>query len=274
MRSQFAGIRTLTLPWGAPAGTPRIVLGPDVPSELTSYYGDPSTAFGIVAAIVYYSNTVGIYYYEGVLNGAGAKTVRGYVINGVVIEMGRRSATGATTANDWIGYDAAVGIDTVFGANGGGGSGLFNFQTGPDGGLTIHGKKISGQRAKLNQGAGTGNTTSVTYVDLPGSPSVNFTKRYSAASTSIEVELAIGSYASAAGIGLDFGVLINGVDTTVTHFFHNPGNEHQMAVGAEDITGLADGTYTIKPRWRSSAGGQINQDNNDWISLRAHEVPA
>lgn len=50
MRSVLAGLRQLVLPWGAPASSPHIVLGPDIPATLTA----ATTDFTWTAAIVQY----------------------------------------------------------------------------------------------------------------------------------------------------------------------------------------------------------------------------
>ena len=50
MRSILAGLRQLVLPWGSPATSPHIVLGPDVPATLTA----ATTDFTWTAAIVEY----------------------------------------------------------------------------------------------------------------------------------------------------------------------------------------------------------------------------
>jgi hypothetical protein len=266
-------LRTLTLPPGAGSTDSRIVIGPDLPVELTNYYGLPSAPFGIVAAIIYYSPNINSYWYDGALNGAGNNTVRGYVLNGTVMEMARRAVAGAGIVRDWYGYDSTTEVNMVFGANGGGGTGTFAFQTGPLGGLLIHGNNVCASQNKINQDAGNGNTTSLTYVNLPGSPSFSFVKNYAAARTKVEVFIATSCFASVVNSGVDFAVQINGVDTKIAHGFLNPASQHQYIVGMGDVTGLANGTYTVTPRWKSAAGNQLNQDGNDRVSVRAREVP-
>ncbi len=61
MRSFFATLRQLVLPAGAPPGTPRIVLGPDVPATLAAFSPD----FVFSSAIVFYYNATD-YYFESV----------------------------------------------------------------------------------------------------------------------------------------------------------------------------------------------------------------
>lgn len=67
MKSRFAGIRRLVLPWGAPVTSPRIVIGPDIPAELVAFYGS-----SVDAVILFYSGqggVPGIYLYIGLYHG-------------------------------------------------------------------------------------------------------------------------------------------------------------------------------------------------------------
>lgn len=85
MRSFFATLRQLTLPAGAPPGTPRIVLGPDVPATLASFSAD----FTFSSAIIWYYNATD-YYFEGVATWVPVATkvvIKGTydITNGVII---------------------------------------------------------------------------------------------------------------------------------------------------------------------------------------------
>lgn len=61
MRSVLAGLRTLVLPWGATI-TPRIVLGPDVPTFLAAYEPLPGFATTWYAAALWYFNATDFYF--------------------------------------------------------------------------------------------------------------------------------------------------------------------------------------------------------------------
>lgn len=87
MRSILAGLRTLTLPWGAGPGTARLVLGPDLPPPLKTYlfFGQRVAS----EAIIYYSGTPSNddYQFEALVELPGTHFVyRGSVLNGVVLE--------------------------------------------------------------------------------------------------------------------------------------------------------------------------------------------
>ncbi len=87
MRSFFAGIRTLVLPFGAGPGTPRGVIGPDVPAALTAAYAAKSLT--VTWAIIFESGTIGRYQYIAqVVNAVGYSRIGlGGVDAGVVSEI-------------------------------------------------------------------------------------------------------------------------------------------------------------------------------------------
>lgn len=64
MRSTLAGLRTLVVPWGAAAGAARLVVGPDVPAELTAFYVAHGFDFVRYAIIWYLDSPNGEYFYE------------------------------------------------------------------------------------------------------------------------------------------------------------------------------------------------------------------
>lgn len=88
MRSILAGLRQLVLPWGAGPGTPRVVLGPDIPAELSAYYNGGSYNFPVIFAIIWYYDAVS-YYYDVGLDSDGAGSLphgTGWVVAGTVFE--------------------------------------------------------------------------------------------------------------------------------------------------------------------------------------------
>lgn len=86
MRSILAGLRQLVLPWGASTGTPRIVLGTDLPPPLNTYLY--LGLYSIRAAIIFYGAGASTYNFLALLEtGGGALTlVEGGVVGGAVIE--------------------------------------------------------------------------------------------------------------------------------------------------------------------------------------------
>jgi hypothetical protein len=90
MRSLFAVIKSLVLPAGAIPGQPRIVLGSDIPTELTTYY-NVGLARITSAILWYYGNATNTYHYYAVVDlGGGAppgNVVRGDVLTGTVFPL-------------------------------------------------------------------------------------------------------------------------------------------------------------------------------------------
>lgn len=74
MRSFIATLRSLTLPYGAGPGTPRVVIGPDVPATIRNFNRPSvrpakwSANVGIIAAILYYDalSNQDDFFFEGV----------------------------------------------------------------------------------------------------------------------------------------------------------------------------------------------------------------
>lgn len=90
VRDANAGITTLSLPYNAPPGAPRIVLGPSIPPELQAYY---NVGLATMTSVIlwYYGNATDTYHYYGVVDlGGGAppgNVVRGDVLTGTVIPL-------------------------------------------------------------------------------------------------------------------------------------------------------------------------------------------
>ncbi len=86
MKSLLSWLRSLTIPTGAGDGTPRTVIGPDVPAELSAYYGAGAV---LMATISYAGN--GAYHYDALILGPGdpvpaAAYVRGFWTLANIIE--------------------------------------------------------------------------------------------------------------------------------------------------------------------------------------------
>lgn len=166
-----------------------------------------------------------------------------------------------------------------------GGSGLFQVRDGDANfgqDLTVDGKAytetsriIVGNKTVLNTAQGAGTTTSATYVDLPATSSLSFTKLYDAAETKLCVSLSVGARITVATFtAVRFGVRINGADYDVAHTEIADLSKHGTMSGEREVTGIPAGTYTVQVRYRRvSGGGTINVDSNDWLSLTVEEVP-
>jgi hypothetical protein len=89
VRSFIATLRSLTLPYGAPSGTPRIVIGPDLPDALKTLNRAnvfptkwQTSGAGIIAAILYYdaNSNADDFFFDGITGGIfGAN---GYILHG------------------------------------------------------------------------------------------------------------------------------------------------------------------------------------------------
>lgn len=134
---------------------------------------------------------------------------------------------------------------------------------------------LAGRSAGVSLAATTGTTTSASYVDIAGA-SFSFTKIGSASQTSIKVDIHIGSYSTVSATTMKLGALINGTDYDLTQFTFNAANNHLTQSGLAVITGIAAGAYTIKGRWKRTAGsGTLTQASaDDWVAMAATEVTA
>lgn len=119
-------------------------------------------------------------------------------------------------------------------------------------------------------GAGTGNTTSTTYVDMPGAPEVTFTKY--AAHTDLYLLFETSNYMTiTANFLTAFALRINSVDYDVGHFFFNNLSVHHASSGMNiSAAGLVPGAYTARGRWKVT-GGTANQDTNDYVRISVTE---
>ena len=131
-----------------------------------------------------------------------------------------------------------------------------------------------GVSTNLNQGITPGNTTSATFVDVPGSPTLSITKKYPASLTHIKATLSTGAFSSAVNTGIAFALLISGVDRQILgSLLINTANAHTYFSGTILLTGIPAGVVTAVIRWRRVSGaGLLQMDGNDWTSLTLDEV--
>lgn len=279
-------LRTLTLPQTAGAGDPRFVIGPDLPAELTAYYGAASSLGGIVAAILYYNSDPDFpniiqYTYHGFLNDVTPIEAFGFVYNGSVYEQRYDRYIGGSWAEvrharptHGLSTNNLTEQDHEFAAP----AGTVRFQS--SGGVVLKGDMVTASNNTINGQAvtsGTDTTTSATYVNLAGTGSVtslSFVKRFTA--TAIEIAMHPTCYFQTAQAGAKFGARVNSVDYDVCRCVPATVNEHFQVSGVAKVAaGLAAGTYTIQARWLRFIGtGTLTRDVNDWFSMSAREVSA
>lgn len=126
---------------------------------------------------------------------------------------------------------------------------------------------------------GVDSTTSASFVDFVGSPSFSFDKDVGPVSRLI-VRMDATWFGSVANTGIEIGVNIDGTDTLLGRLAATtPAGSHLFLSGEEEISGLAAGSKTIKPRWRRPAAGggagTVQADAQDtWRLIVEERLPA
>lgn len=114
MRSFLAGLRTLTLPWGASGNQPRIVIGPDIPAELVTWanaQGPP--AYTIVACMLWRFSS-NQYVWDAVVNnnaGVISRITGTRDSTGLVVEA--QSVTALTGSGPLVSFGGAAGTQQL-----------------------------------------------------------------------------------------------------------------------------------------------------------------
>lgn len=130
-----------------------------------------------------------------------------------------------------------------------------------------------GITTNLNQAGGAGSTTSATFVDMPGSPTLTFVKKYPASLTHVKAFLSTGAFSSTTNTGVAFALAIAGVDRQILSTLINVANAHVYFSGEILLTGLPAGLLSATGRWRRTSGaGTLQSDGSDWTSLTLEEV--
>lgn len=103
-----------------------------------------------------------------------------------------------------------------------------------------------------------GNTTSTTAVDVPGSPSFTFIKRWDATRLWLTYS---GTQETSVDLRLYYGIEINAVTYEVARIRSVVADNRMTCTGAVWVSGIAAGSYTAKGKWWKDAlfGGQINK---------------
>jgi hypothetical protein len=119
-----------------------------------------------------------------------------------------------------------------------------------------------------------GTSSSGTWVDMPGSPTITVTKLYDA--TQLGVYMVASGYATVASVEMNSGMRISNpavgydTDNSVGRFLFNDLVKHLPCIGANwTVPGVPPaGTYTCTARMRRASGtGTINLDGSDWLSM-------
>ena len=123
-----------------------------------------------------------------------------------------------------------------------------------------------------NAALAAGTTTSATYVNLPGNPSMTLTKTY--LQTRIRLDLHVTSFSTLTNTSVRYAININGsTDGDMCQIVINPANTHTQVSGTVIFPFTASGSVPLVARWRRPAGGgTLTTDTNDWLSMTAQEV--
>jgi len=269
MRSFFALLRSLTIPYGAGANDPAIVIGRDVPAELAAFYA-PDT---VVACEIYRENST-TYVYDALVDPVVGLTFRA---------TGAIEGVGFAIAESFRVQPVALGSVRIIFSNrqditNTGGFIKFNptdaaATEGAANDITIHGDHLSLKNADYPpQNPGAGTTTSGSYANLPGNPSATINKKY--ASTRLKVTAFVETFSTLANTSVDLGAAMGATgDVTIWHHVHNPANVHDMYGGVRFVTGMGAGSHTITGRWRRPAGGgTVTMNADDYFCLAVEEV--
>lgn len=278
MIDNAAGLRQLILPAGAQPGTPRILLGPDIPAELVAWAASkgPGVLITFYAVEIFYLDAtqyefhaIGKFdtltcYFEGTYD--PVNTV--YVTKRDVLSGGAGTGSvdvriGSNTLNTFpINYTFAQMNVTV-----------------DNGTFTVGGGAVGTASRYFNSVSMTpGTTVGAVYGDMPGSPGVTITKAYGPAVTSLEVHVYGTFFASGAAAGIDVGVaagVTGDVNVTGLRDANSALASHTPFAGVVALTGLAAGNHTITGRWRKNGGaGTAAVDARDVFSMSVREVSA
>jgi hypothetical protein len=126
------------------------------------------------------------------------------------------------------------------------------------------------------QWGSSGTTTSATFVDMPNSPSVTFTKMRD--NTALRIWIGVSLFATVVPTVYHIGMHIASLDGLVSYdedMFHRAVNNvaHGDSSGWITTGALAAGQYTGTARWlRTSGTGTLTVDSNDSISMHIKEV--
>lgn len=138
----------------------------------------------------------------------------------------------------------------------------------------VDNQPVSNAVQLLNTNLTAGATSaSAVFVNLPVT-ALTFQK-YSSTSR-LRIDMHCSFFTSVTTSGVDFAVLINGVDTTVCFLHPNiTAAAHLQCSGVQLISNLDSGAWTVQPRFRRSGGaGTITVNTDDNLSIAVTEVRA
>jgi hypothetical protein len=121
--------------------------------------------------------------------------------------------------------------------------------------------------------AGSGNTTSTSYVDWPGTTGpldMTFTKK--SGLTSLFITYHTSFFANAVGTTVRYAIQISGFDyESITPHFQNEALSHKGYSNVIKVSNLPAGAYNLRFRWKASAN-TIVVDGNDFATIHCREA--
>jgi hypothetical protein len=131
--------------------------------------------------------------------------------------------------------------------------------------------------------ATSGTTTSSSFVDYPGSPTIQFIKQYD--ESTVVVKLTIGlrvpsvtdtigktAFRISGTPGTETETLYTAADFESSHIVFNTANKHEILPGSTHVA-LDAGDYTFTARWRRVSGtGTLTSDSNDLLIWHVEEI--
>lgn len=258
-------VRSLILPSNAGPNDPRIVIGPDVPSELTTYY----LPLDVPAAILFYSSATTYGYIAAV----GTRGIcMGFVRSGDVGEVIEVLTSTGNLPELNIGLRELTWIQLLVAPSATQPSRIVI--TSP----TTNTQFLIPSSVDHDREDGPARTTAVAgYANMTGLLcTADKCYHYSGgvSGSNLDVCMHCTLWSTAVSTGVYFGVLINGVDYDVCKLFINPSGQHMQVSGTRVITGLAAGSYSVQGRWRRFVGaGTLTQDSSDYNSMNVREIP-
>lgn len=127
------------------------------------------------------------------------------------------------------------------------------------------------ESAGTSNAAVSGTTTSASYVNVPGTSSLAYTKKTSA--SKLVLTLNVSYWATAANTSTRLGLRVDTTDYDCTNFFFNTNSLHMQVSCTIVLSGISAGSKTIQARWKRMSGtGTLSMDSGDWTNITVIET--
>lgn len=128
-----------------------------------------------------------------------------------------------------------------------------------------------GYNCYTTQNATAGTTTSITYVDMPGSPGVTITKLYD--ETALRITTHLSWYSTGSSASALFAATSGSSQVFLARqsTVNNTLGNHTVVSGTAAVTGISRGLQTWTGAWAQAGGGTLTQDTSDFYSICVEE---